>query len=310
MAAESIGALEVAVGTQARHGARFTTLADYWTLTKPEVNFLIAMATAAGFCLALPVQSHPFPLILLVHTLLGTVLVGGGAGGLNQFVERNLDAKMRRTAGRPLAAGRMKPSEALWFGILLSVAGATYLAIAVNLLASLLAVMTLLSYLFIYTPLKLITPLCTVVGAISGATPTLIGWSAGSGRLDLKVWALYAVLFLWQFPHFMAIAWMYREDYGRAGFIVLPRFGNREHFMIWLVVLPVLALVPLSLVLIFLNYGGAWRMLAVLLLDLWFCCHAVRAARHRTNALARRLLFASVVYLPVLLVLMIVRVFQ
>jgi protoheme IX farnesyltransferase len=309
MAPESISALEVA-GTKARNHACSTTLVDYWTLTKPEVNFLIGMATAAGFCLALPAQSHPFPLVLLVHTLLGTVLVGGGAGVLNQFIERGFDAQMRRTAGRPLAAARVRPWDALCFGISLSSAGATYLAIVVNTFASLLAVLTLLSYLFIYTPLKRITPLCTLVGAVSGAMPTLIGWSAGSGRLDLKAWALYAVLFLWQFPHFMAIAWMYREDYGRAGFIVLPSPGNRDHFMTWMVALPALVLVPLSLVLMSLNHAGSWYMLAALLLDFWFCCHVGRVVLHRTNALARRLLFASVIYLPVLLILLVARAFQ
>ena len=168
----TLAALEVAA-SERRHLAQ--ALADYWTLTKPEVNFLIAITTFAGFCLALPTQSHPFPFVLLIHTLLGTLLVAGGTGTLNQYVERRYDAQMRRTARRPLAAGRIEPAGALRFGILLSCAGGIYLAVAVNALASLLAVLTLVSYLFLYTPLKRKTPLCILVGAFPGAMPPLIG---------------------------------------------------------------------------------------------------------------------------------------
>src|SRR5262249_18732222 len=150
--------------------------------------------------------------------LAGTLLVAGGTATLNQYVERKFDAQMRRTKRRPVAAGRIDPAQALWFGIALSVSGTIYLAAAVNLLASLLAVLTLLSYLLLYTPLKRKTPLCTLVGAIPGAVPPLIGWAAGSGGLSLEAWLLYALVFLWQFPHFMAIAWMYREDYEHAGY--------------------------------------------------------------------------------------------
>jgi len=177
-------------------------VSDYWALTKPEVNFLIAIATFTGFYLAWPGQLHHFPLMLLVHTLVGTLLVASGTGALNQYVERRFDAQMRRTARRPLAAGRLSPSAVRWFGITLSSAGSVYLAIAVNLLASLLAIVTLLSYLFLYTPLKRKTPLCTLVGAFPGAMPPLIGWAAASGGLSLQAWMLYAMLFLWQFPAF------------------------------------------------------------------------------------------------------------
>ncbi|HET7751283.1 MAG TPA: heme o synthase, partial [Terriglobales bacterium] len=195
-------------------------LADYWALSKPEVNFLIAITTFAGFCLALPSQSRPFPFVLLINTLLGTLLVASGTATLNQYIERQFDAQMRRTARRPLPAGRLEASAALRFGIILACAGGLYLAMAVNLLASLLAALTLLSYLFLYTPLKRKTPLCTLVGAFPGAMPPLIGWAAASGRLSMEAWVLFAMLFLWQFPHFMAIAWMYREDYTRADYSV------------------------------------------------------------------------------------------
>src|ERR1700684_343333 len=197
-------------------------LSDYWALTKPEVNFLIAIATLTGFYLALPGPLARFPWLLLVHTLLGTLLVASGAGTLNQYIERRFDAQMRRTARRPLAAGRLKPSVVLWFGARLSLVGSIYLATTVNVLASVLSIVTLLSYLFLYTPLKRKTPLCILVGAFPGAMPPLIGWTAAAGRLSLGAWILFAVLFLWQFPHFMAIAWMYREDYDRAGYFVLP----------------------------------------------------------------------------------------
>jgi heme o synthase len=193
----TIAALEV-VGVERPRLMLPKTLADYWALTKPEVNFLIAITTAAGFCLARPAQSHSFPFALLIHTLLGTLLVAGGTGTLNQYVERRFDAQMRRTARRPLAAGRTEPSAGLRFGVLLSCAGAAYLALAVNALASLLAVLTLVSYLFLYTPLKRKTPLCTLAGAFPGAMPPLIGWAAASGKVSLEAWVLYGIVFLWQ----------------------------------------------------------------------------------------------------------------
>src|SRR2546429_2793596 len=221
--------------------------ADYWALTKPEVNLLIAIATFAGFCVAVPGPLREFPWLRLVHTLLGTLLVASGTGTLNQYVERHFDAQMRRTARRPLAAGRLKASVVLRFGIALSAVGSIYLATTVNLLASLLAIVTLLSYLFLYTPLKRKTPLCILVGAFPGAMPPLIGWAAASGRLSLHAWILYAILFLWQFPHFMAIAWIYREDYDRAGYLVLPRGQARGSFVTLQTILPLLGLFSISL---------------------------------------------------------------
>src|SRR5579863_5335037 len=189
------------------------TLTDYWALTKPEVNFLILVTTFAGFYLASNPSPAGFRTLLLIQTLLGTLFVASGTGTLNQFIERRFDAQMRRTARRPVASGRIESPHALRFGILLSLVGTVYLALAVNLVSSLLALATLLTYLFLYTPLKRKTPLCTLVGAFPGAMPPLIGWAAASGRLNFQALTLYAILFLWQFPHFMAIAWMYREDY-------------------------------------------------------------------------------------------------
>jgi protoheme IX farnesyltransferase len=283
----------------------YAVLADYWALTKPEVNFLIVVTTFAGFYLGYPAQSNRFPIATLIHTLLGTSLVASGAGTLNQFVERRFDARMRRTARRPIPSGRVAPASALHFGIFLSVAGALYLDVAVNLFASLLAVLTSVIYLFIYTPLKRVTPLCTLVGAVPGAMPPLIGWVAASGNLSLGAWALYALLFLWQFPHFMAIAWMYRDDYAQAGYLVLPRGKRRGDFMAWQSMIPLLALVPLILTPILLGQAGLIRIVGTLLCTLGFLYCGAQLALRRSNLVARRLLFASIIYLPSVFVLMV-----
>src|SRR5271166_6916902 len=290
-------------------GHRFTAstaLADYWALTKPEINFLIAIATFAGFYLGHPSGPHEFPFLLLIHTLFGTLLVASGTGTLNQYIERRFDAQMRRTARRPLAAGRMEPSSALWFGITLSVAGAGYLAATTNILASLLAVATLASYLFVYTPLKRITPLSTLVGAIPGAMPPLIGSAAASGRLVSGAWVLYLILFLWQFPHFMAIAWMYREDYDRAGYLVLPRGQSRDRLATLQTILPLLLLVPAALLPTVFCHSRLLYLLGACLLSVSFFYCGTQFVLHRSGATARRLLVASILYLPLLLALMMV----
>jgi protoheme IX farnesyltransferase len=267
--------------------------ADYWALTKPEINFLIAIVTFAGFYLGLPADLHRFPFLLLTNTLLGTMLVSSGASALNQFFERRFDAGMRRTARRPLAAGKLEPASALRFGLLLSFTGAIYLAVAVNVLASLLAALTLVSYLALYTPLKRKTQWCTVAGAFSGAMPPLIGWAAASGGLSSEAWVLYVMLFLWQFPHFMAIAWMYRDDYARAGYLVLPR-GERAQFMSWQAVLPSVALVPVSLIA---GAGSVYRVLACIT-NAAYLYYCGRLAAERSNLAAKQLLMVSVIYAP------------
>lgn len=280
-------------------------LADYWALTKPDVNLLILITTAAGFYLAHPAHFVDFPFLLLAHTLAGTLLVAGGTATLNQYVERRFDAQMRRTKRRPLAAGRIGPLRALWFGIVLSVSGAIYLALAVNLLASLLAVLTLLSYLLIYTPLKRKAPLCTLAGAFPGAAPPLIGWVAASGTLSFEAWVLYGLVFLWQFPHFMAIAWMYREDYERAGYVVLPQGERRNALVAWQTILPSLGLIALSFAPMLLGQDGFFFTLWALIVSTCFLYYGAQLAIHKTNAAARRLLFASILYLPIVFVLMV-----
>jgi len=280
------------------------TLTDYWALTKPEVNFLILVTTFAGFYLA----SKPGPggvrPLLLIQTLLGTLLVASGTGTLNQFIERRFDAQMRRTARRPLASGRIESSHALWFGISLSLVGTVFLALAVNRVASLLALITLLTYLFLYTPLKRRTPLCTLIGAFPGAVPPLIGWAAARGRLDPNAWVLYAMVFLWQFPHFMSIAWMYRADYARAGYLVLPVGKRRDRFVSWQSLGVSLVLVAVSLVPTIVGESGFAYSVGTLILGLIFTYYSVRFAFHRSNVAARQLLAASVVYLPMVITLL------
>jgi protoheme IX farnesyltransferase len=286
--------------------ASSTRSADYWSLTKPEVNLLIGLTTAAGFCLARPQSLDGFPFIRLVNTIVGTLLVASGTGTLNQFIEWRFDALMRRTAKRPVAAGRIQPSNALAFGLLLSGAGAIYLVAAVNALSSLLAVGTMASYLFVYTPLKRKTPLCTVIGALPGAAPPLIGWAASSGSLSLEAWVLYALVFLWQFPHFMAIAWMYRDDYHRAGYMVLPRGEFSASFMVCQAMTPLLVLVPISVIPVLVGRAGLVYLATALVLGGLFIYRADQLAAHRSNAMARRLLFTSIVYLPLLFIAMLV----
>jgi protoheme IX farnesyltransferase len=295
-----------AVLPQLQHRTAINAIvADCWALTKPEINFLITIATFAGFYLGRAHISGQFPFLLLIHTLVGTLLVASGTGTLNQYFERHFDAQMRRTARRPLASGRMQPSIALCFGLCLSVAGAVYLAIAVNTLACVLAIFTLLSYLLIYTPLKRKTPLCTLVGALPGAMPPLIGWAAASGRLSYEAWKLYLILFLWQFPHFMAIAWMYRDDYDRAGYVMLPHGESRLSLVTFQCILPLLALFPITVVSTSAERAGILYSGGALLLSLFFLHYGAQFVRNRSSVSARRLLAASIVYLPSLFVLMI-----
>jgi protoheme IX farnesyltransferase len=286
---------------QGHHLEGSALLSDYWALTKPEINFLILITTFVGFYLASAAEGR-FSFAGLFNTLLGTLLIASGTGALNQYVERNFDAQMRRTARRPAATGRLRPSAVLAFGTALAVTGGIYLATAVNLLASVLATLTLLTYLFVYTPLKRKTPLCVLVGAFPGAMPPLIGWAAASGRLSIEAWTLYAMLFLWQFPHFMAIAWMYREDYDRAGYLVLPKGNIRVPFVILETLLPLVALVAISVTQFPARYPATFYCAATLL-GAGFAYFGWKFVFERSRATARRLLKASIIYLPLLFAL-------
>jgi protoheme IX farnesyltransferase len=305
MATEPILAAFDLAATPRRHGLlRSGVLSDYWSLTKPEVNFLIAITATAGFWMGVPASFAHFPWTSLLHTLVATVLVASGAATLNQLIELRFDAQMRRTARRPLVSRRIEPSHALWFGISLSVIGAIYLAVTTNTLASLLSILTLLGYLFLYTPLKRKTPLCTLIGALPGAAPPLIGWAAACGRLDGNAWLLFAIVFLWQFPHFMAIAWMYREDYARAGYVVLPAGKSKDHFVAWQTSLPSLALLAVALGPAIRGESGIAYFSGALVLGGVFLWYSARFAFQMSAVSARQLLFASIFYLPVLFALL------
>lgn len=272
-------------------------------LTKPEVNFLVVASTLAGFYLG---SQGPLDWTMLINTLAGTFLVASGTATLNEYFERHHDAGMRRTARRPLPAGRLSAAEGLSFGLLLSVAGGLYLAWAVNGLASFLALVTLASYLLIYTPLKRKTPLCTLAGALPGAMPPLIGWAAARGSLAFEAWVLYAILFFWQFPHFTAIAWLYRKDYSRAGYVMLPPADHEGRFMATQVLGFSLLLIPVSIIPSLLGQAGWLYLIGALALGILFLYHGARLAVGRSAVLARRVLLASVVYLPLIYALMVV----
>jgi protoheme IX farnesyltransferase len=284
--------------------ARSSVISDYWALTKPEINFLIAFTTAAGFWMGAPATTSHFPWASLFHAIVGTVLVSSGAATLNQLIESRFDAQMRRTARRPIASGRIERRSALWFGISLSVFGATYLALSTTPLASLLSILTLLGYLFVYTPLKRKTPLCTLIGAVPGAAPPLIGWAAAGGGLTVDAWLLFAIVFLWQFPHFMAIAWMYREDYWRAGYLVLPAGEREDRFVAWQSLLPALGLFVVAIVPALRGQSGIVYFAGAGVAGGFFLCYSARFALQRSVGSARQLLLASIVYLPVLFALL------
>jgi len=279
-------------------------VAAYWALTKPKVNLLVATTVVAGFCAARHTTLQSFPYLRLLHALLGTVLVASGAGALNQVIEKPFDARMSRTRRRPLVSGSISPHGSLWFGVSLAGGGVIYLALAVNPLSSCIAVLTITSYLFVYTPLKRRMPLCTFVGALSGAAPPLIGWAAASGSLNLGAWALYSMLFFWQFPHFMAKAWIYRDDYDRAGYKILPRCKRRHKFMGIQSVVPTLLLVLVGAIPTLNGDAGRIGLVGAMLLSFIFLFYGIRLAIDRSNRAARQLLFASIVYLPSMLLLM------
>ncbi len=278
-----------------------TKLRDYYRLTKPEVNLLILMTTSAAYYLGLHGKFHPAGLF---NTLAGTLLVASGTATLNQWMERVWDGQMRRTADRPLPSGRISPRAALLFGILLSLAGGLYLALLVNRLSSVLAMATLFSYLLIYTPLKRRTPLCTLLGAFPGAMPVLIGWAGSAAALDRQAIFLFAVLLLWQFPHFLAIALMYREDYERAGYCMLPRFDLDSRFTRGEIAAFAVVLVCMTAVTTLGQAGTAYAA-AMLLAGMFLLYPVLRLMTSASKVHATRLLHASVIYLPVVLVIMV-----
>jgi heme o synthase len=274
---------------------------DYLELTKPRITWLILMSTAVGYFFG---HHGAWDIVQALHTILGTALIASGTAALNQWYEREADRKMRRTSDRPIPSGRLSAGRALVFGILLSIAGFAELAAGVNWLSAFLGLFTLLSYLFLYTPLKQRTPLSTLVGAFPGAMPPIIGYAAASGILDAQAWTLFAILFLWQFPHFLAIAWMYREDYERAGIVMLPVVQPSGEGTARQIVLYSLALIPVSLAPSLLGMSGKFYLFGALALGLWYLYSGVRVAFDRTIQRARSVLLVSVIYLPLIYGLM------
>lgn len=269
----------------------------YLELTKPRITFLIVLTSAAGFCLG---SRGAVDYLLLTHAMIGIALLSSGLATVNQFMERDLDALMRRTEKRPLPTGRLLPFEALWFGVILILTAEVYLASLVNLLTAALGLTIIAGYLLLYTPLKTRTTLSTAVGAFPGAMPPLIGWAAARGHLDLAAWVLFAILFLWQFPHFLAIAWMYREDYGRAGIRMLPVVEPEGRVTGQQIVAFTIMLIPVSLLPAVMGISGRVYLISAIVLGLVFLVSSVRAALSKSNQHARQLLLASVLYLPLL----------
>lgn len=275
---------------------------DYVELTKPRITWLILMSTAIGYYFGHQGGWHIWPIL---HTLIGTGLIASGTAALNQWYEHEADKKMRRTQARPIPSGRITPSRAFWFGVALEVVGSVELWLGVNALTSLLGVVTIVLYLFAYTPLKQKTWLSTTIGAFPGAMPPLIGFAAAANTLTPEAWALFGILFFWQFPHFYAIAWMYREDYSRAGIRMLPVVEPDGESTARQILIYSLLLIPISLFPKWLGMTGSLYMAGALVMGILFLYAGVRVTLDRTRVRARRVLLASVLYLPILYGLMV-----
>lgn len=273
-------------------------LADYLELTKPRIAVLVLVTVTVGYLLGC---RGPIALPSLLHALVGIAMVAGASSALNQFIERHTDARMTRTAHRPLPAGRMRPAEVLMFGLALGAAGCLYLAATVNGPTAALSALTLGLYAGVYTPLKRRTSLSTTIGAVPGALPPVLGWAAATGRVDAGALALFAILFLWQFPHFLAICWLYRDQYARAGLRMLPAARPRPRVTGGMAVAHALALLPVSLLPSHLGLAGDGYFLAAVVLGLGYLACSIRFLCDESTVTARRLLWSSLVYLPLLL---------
>src|SRR6266568_1108276 len=258
----------------------------YADLFKARLTFLVLLTTLVGFYIGF---RGPVDYLLMLHTLLGTALVAAGASALNQLLEREHDSKMRRTQSRPLPSGRLQPQTVLMVGCATAVGGLIYLALAVNPITSWIGAFSLVSYLFIYTPLKRVTWLNTAIGAVPGALPPLMGWTAARGELTTGGWALFAILAFWQLPHFLAIAWMYREEYEKAGFKMLPGVDPQGHRTGRQAVSHTLGLLPVSLSPFLFRLAGPAYLVGALILGFVFLWYAIQFSRHLTGARAREL---------------------
>jgi protoheme IX farnesyltransferase len=275
----------------------------YVELTKPRITWLILMSTAVGYFFG---QQGGWDFWVIFHTLLGTGLIASGTAALNQWYEWDADARMERTRHRPIPSGRLSRNRAVVFATALSIGGFLELALLVNLLAGLLGLFTLATYLFLYTPLKRRSPHSTTIGAIPGAMPPLIGYAASAGTLTWEAWALYAILFVWQFPHFYSIAWLYREDYGRAGIRMLPVVEPDGESTARRILFFLLLLIPVSLAPSFLSMTGRVYLAGAIVCGLLFLMYGVKVMGDRSLSRARAVLLASVIYLPAIYGLMLI----
>lgn len=279
----------------------YRSATDFLELTKPRVVLMVLVTTFIGFYLG---SKGILDWIRLFHTLIGTALAAGGTLALNQYLERGADAQMRRTRFRPLPDGRLRPMEALVFGIAITLGGLFYLTLTVNLGSGCVTAVIVGSYLFLYTPLKQKTPLCSMIGAVPGALPPVVGWVATRSEINLEAWVLFAILFLWQIPHSLAIAWLYREDYALAGMKLLPVINPDGRSTGHQIVNNCLALLTVSLLPTLIGFAGSLYFFSALLLGVIFLMYGMDLAISRSTNAARRLLFASIVYLPLQLAIL------
>ena len=274
----------------------------YVELTKPRIAFMLVLTSAAAFYVA---SGARFDVALFVNAMIGIALLAFGVATLNQYIERDTDALMERTAERPLPSGRISPAEALVFGGLQCLVSEVYLYYLVNPLTAGLGLVVIIGYVFLYTPLKIRTSASTAIGAIPGAMPPLMGWTAAANEVSIGAWALFAMLFLWQFPHFLAIAWIYRDQYAKARILMLPVVDRSGRITARQIILFAIMLVPVSLAPFFLGLAGLVFLVGATLLGFWFLFESIRAGRARTVEQARRLMLASVLYLPMILALLV-----
>jgi len=274
----------------------------YADLCKARLTLLVLLTTLVGFYIG---WRGPMDYVLMFNSIFGTALVASGASALNQLLEREHDAKMRRTKNRPLPSGRLQPTTVMVFGGVCSCAGLLWLALSVNKTTSVIGAVSLISYLFIYTPLKRVTWLNTAVGAIPGALPPLMGWTAARGELSAEGWGLFAILVFWQLPHFFAIAWMYRDEYAKAGFVMLPNIDPDGHRTARQALSHTLLLLPVSLCPFVFQLTGKFYLAGALILGFAFLYYAIQFARELTMARARQLFLVSILYLPLLLTVMV-----
>jgi len=275
---------------------------DYVTLTKPRLNFLVLLTTAAAYSLGAGPDAR---LVDLLHTLAGTFMVAGGAAALNQVWERKTDRLMRRTQQRPLADRRLSATQGTVFGLLLTITGAAELWYFINPLSSIVALLTTASYIFFYTPLKLRTSLSTIAGALPGALPAVIGWAAATNTLSIEGWVLFGIVFMWQMPHFLAIAWMYRDEYARAGMPLLPVIEPDGRSTGRQAVLYTAALIPLSMMPTGVGLATVWYLAGAIVLGAILMVLSLEFSVKRNTATARRLFFGSILYLPILWALLV-----